>query len=96
MMIPICNGLIQITLESAGFETVQAGTGKQAWNLLEGTKIDLVVLDVMMPEMDGWTLCQHIRENWALPVIMATALGDVSQKVKGFGLGADDYLTQAL
>ncbi len=91
---PYLRELLEVTLQSAGFETVQACTGRKAWDVLAETKVDLVLLDVMMPETDGWTLCEQIRESWSLPIMMVTALGDVSQKVRGFSLGADDYITK--
>jgi two-component system, OmpR family, response regulator len=56
--------------------------------------VDLVVLDVMMPGLDGWTICREIKKRRDVPVIMLTALGGSSQKVKGFELGADDYVVK--
>lgn len=61
---------------------------------MEKVKIDLVILDIMMPNMDGWQLCEEIRGFSDIPILMLTAKGETSQKVKGFSLGADDYLVK--
>lgn len=61
---------------------------------MEKVKIDLAIIDIMMPNMDGWQLCQEIRESSDLPILMLTAKGETAQKVKGFELGADDYLVK--
>lgn len=61
---------------------------------LESFKADLVILDIMMPNMDGWELCREIRKQYDIPLLMLTAKGDTTQKVKGFELGTDDYLVK--
>lgn len=61
---------------------------------LESFKTDIVILDIMMPNMDGWELCQEIRKQYDIPLLMLTAKGDTTQKVKGFELGTDDYLVK--
>lgn len=62
--------------------------------VMEKVKIDLAVIDIMMPNMDGWQLCKELREFSDIPILMLTAKGETTQKVKGFGLGADDYLVK--
>ncbi len=86
--------LIRLILKKEGFEVLEAGDGIDALEKLEKNKIDLVVLDIMMPNMDGWEFCTRIRTFCDLPVLMLTAKGETSQKLKGFKLGADDYLTK--
>ncbi|QHC04612.1 response regulator [Anoxybacillus sp. PDR2] len=86
--------LLKVLLESAGFETYEAADGRQALRLLETVKIDLAILDIMMPVMDGWELCEELRLFADIPILMLTAKGETSQKVRGFELGADDYLVK--
>lgn len=81
-------------LSLEGFEIHEAATGKEALAVLDATKVDLVVLDIMMPEMDGWELCRELRQYDDVPILMLTAKGETAQKVKGFALGADDYLVK--
>ncbi|EPZ38882.1 MULTISPECIES: response regulator transcription factor [Anoxybacillus] len=81
-------------LSLEGFEIHEATTGKEALVVLEEAKVDLVVLDIMMPEMDGWELCRELRQYDDVPILMLTAKGETAQKVKGFELGADDYLVK--
>lgn len=88
--------LIRIILTKEGLSIVEATDGKAALGLLETEKIDLIILDIMMPNMDGWTFCREVRMYYSdnLPILMLTAKGETAQKVKGFNLGADDYLTK--
>jgi two-component system, OmpR family, response regulator len=86
--------LVQLFLNREGFELYEASDGKKALQLMEKVKMDLAIIDVMMPNMDGWELCQELRSFSDLPILMLTAKGETSQKVKGFGLGADDYLVK--
>ncbi len=88
--------LICVILSNEGFSIEDASDGKAALSLLETERIDLVILDIMMPNMDGWTFCQEVRRYYSdtLPILMLTAKGETSQKVKGFNLGADDYLVK--
>ncbi|HCX49269.1 MAG TPA: DNA-binding response regulator, partial [Bacillus sp. (in: Bacteria)] len=72
-----------------------AEDGKEALSIYHSTPVDLVVLDIMMPTMDGWTLCKELRRaNAEIPLLMLTARGETWEKVKGFELGTDDYLTK--
>ncbi|MGG4480540.1 response regulator transcription factor [Paenibacillus illinoisensis] len=87
--------LVCLFLKNDGFTTVEAADGKQALAVYASTPVDLVVLDIMMPIMDGWTLCKELRRaNPDLPLLMLTARGETWEKVKGFELGTDDYLTK--
>lgn len=87
--------LVCLFLHNDGFETVEASDGKEALKVYETTRVDLVVLDIMMPIIDGWTLTKELRRvNSELPILMLTARGETWEKVKGFELGTDDYLTK--
>ncbi len=91
---PHLRQLVVVTLTRAGFGASEAATGRDAWETLNQSVIDLAVIDIMMPDMDGWSLCTRIRDAMNLPIVMLTALGDTSQKIRGLQLGADDYLTK--
>ncbi|WHZ02673.1 response regulator transcription factor [Neobacillus sp. YX16] len=88
--------LIHVILSKEGLSTTEAADGKAALSLLETEKIDLIILDIMMPNMDGWAFCREVRSYYSdtLPILMLTAKGETAQKVKGFGLGADDYMVK--
>jgi DNA-binding response OmpR family regulator len=86
--------LIARNLEFEDYEVETASDGAQALEQIERLAPDLVLLDVMMPKMDGFTVCQRVREFSAVPIIMVTARGQDQDKVKGLDLGADDYLTK--
>jgi len=82
-------------LVSEGYTAIQAANGEEALSLIEEASVDLIVLDVMMPVMDGWSCLREIRrEHKELPVIMLTARGEEQDKLFGFELGVDDYLTK--
>jgi two-component system, OmpR family, response regulator len=86
--------LASVFLRSAGFEIVEACDGQDALARLDKVKVDCFVIDIMMPNMDGWELCRQLREAYDLPILMLTAKGETSQKIKGFQLGTDDYLVK--
>jgi DNA-binding response OmpR family regulator len=86
--------LIARNLQFEGYDVLTASDGKQAFELIEQHAPDLVVLDVMMPKMDGFTVCQRVREFSSVPIIIVTARGQDQDKVRGLDLGADDYLTK--
>lgn len=86
--------LIKIYFEKDGFETVVANNGKQAVELFKSEAPSIVILDVMMPEMDGWQVCREIRRVSNIPIIMLTAKGETFDKVFGLELGADDYMVK--
>ena len=89
----ICE-LLRLYLEKEDFATVIAGDGVRALELYESEKPDLVLLDIMMPRMDGWEVCRRLREKSRVPVIMLTAKGETFDKVLGLELGADDYIVK--
>ena len=86
--------LLRANLEAEGFEVLTAMDGAQALQTFEMELPDLVILDIMMPKMDGFEVCRRIREWSQIPVIMLSARGDVADKVKCLDLGADDYITK--
>ncbi len=86
--------LIEANLETEGYQVLKASTGKEAVEATVANKPDLVLLDVMMPEMDGFQACARIREFSNVPIIMLTARGEEDQRIKGLNLGADDYIVK--
>jgi len=86
--------LVMRNLQLEGYDVLVASDGKQALELIEAHQPDLVLLDVMMPKMDGFTVCQRVREFSSVPVIIVTARGQDQDKVRGLDIGADDYLTK--
>jgi len=91
---PHIRELVGVFLKQEGFDVIEAADGTEALALLETTTADMVILDIMMPRMDGWELCAELREHYDMPLLMLTAKGETSQKVKGFQLGTDDYLVK--
>ena len=85
---------IRFTLKNEGYEVVTGSNGLEAVDLARNERPDLMVLDVMMPEMDGLTACTKIREFSQVPIILLTAKTDDLDKLMGFDVGADDYLTK--
>jgi DNA-binding response OmpR family regulator len=86
--------LVRVFLRNEGFEVIEAVDGIDALSKLDSVKVDLAIIDVMMPNMDGWELCQELKAMSDIPVLMLTAKGETSQKLKGFQLGTDDYLVK--
>lgn len=87
-------GFIRLNLEQDGFEVIEAYNGTEALERLRDSLPDLILLDVMMPDIDGFEVLRTIREVSQVPVIMLTAKGEEDDKVKGLELGADDYVTK--
>jgi two-component system KDP operon response regulator KdpE len=85
---------VRMNLELEGYQVVQAGTGLEALEKVRDDLPDLVVLDVMMPEMDGFETLARLREISTVPVIMLTVKGDEEDRIRGLELGADDYVTK--
>ena len=85
---------LRANLEAEGFEVLAAMDGAEALQTFEMELPDLVILDIMMPRMDGFEVCRRLREWSQIPVIMLSARGDVDDKVKCLDLGADDYITK--
>ena len=88
--------LERFVLEQVGYWVDCAGTGEEALEMLPNTIPSLVLLDVMLPQMDGFTTCQKIRESSEVPIIMVTAMDRDEDKVRGLEMGADDYITKPL
>lgn len=86
--------LLDVYLTNEGYQTVVCGNGNEAWEILQTQRIDLAVLDVMLPDTDGFTLCRRIRTRWLFPIIMLTAKVEETDKINGISLGADDYITK--
>ncbi len=91
---PNIRELAGVFLREEGFNISEAADGVEALKVLQSARVDMVVLDIMMPNMDGWDLCREIKEYYDIPVLMLTAKGETSQKIKGFQLGTDDYLVK--
>ncbi|MFZ5352432.1 MAG: response regulator transcription factor [Bacillota bacterium] len=86
--------LIKIAFKKENLDTYEAVNGKQGLDMFKSMQFDLVILDVMLPEIDGWTVCREIRRNSNTPVILLTARGEEFDKLFGFDLGADDYIVK--
>ncbi len=86
--------LLRLYLAKEGYETILAFDGEEALAVFGEEHPDLVLLDVMMPKLDGWQVCREIRRCSSVPVIMLTAKGETFDKVVGFDLGADDYIVK--
>ena len=86
--------LLDANLRTDGYDIVTASNGLEAIEIFSSQPIDLILLDVMMPELDGFDPCQRIREYSSVPIIMLTAKGDEKDRVRGLDLGADDYLSK--
>lgn len=89
----ICE-LLRLYIEKEGFEVVIANDGRKALEMFEQENPDLIMLDIMLPELDGWQVCREIRKKSQCPIIMLTAKGEVFDKVLGLELGADDYVVK--
>ena len=86
--------LIELYLTTNGYHVYKAYNGKDALKILEKRQISLAILDVMMPDIDGFTLCETIRKQYNFPIIMVTAKVQKMDKITGFTKGADDYITK--
>ena len=86
--------VLALYLEDAGYEVVEAANGVEALQVLETQDIDLCLLDIMMPELDGFQVLKRVRETNDVPVIVVSAKGQDSEKILGLNLGADDYLVK--
>ena len=86
--------LLTYPLEQEGFRVLQAGDGEEALQRFEAEHVDLVVLDLMLPRLDGLEVCRRLRAQSTVPIIMLTARDDELDKVVGLELGADDYITK--
>ena len=86
--------LLKLYLENAGYHVLAAGDGVEAYDLLQHNDVDLALLDIMMPRMNGYELTKKIRENNNIPIIILSAKNQDSDKILGLDLGADDYLAK--
>jgi len=86
--------LARMYLQAEGFTVEVAANGREALDKVRQARPDLLVLDLMMPELDGWEVCRRLRKESDLPIIMLTARGDDVDKIVGLELGADDYMTK--
>lgn len=91
---PHIRELVRVFLQREGFTLYEAADGREALTLLDTTLVDMVILDIMMPRMDGWELARHLRAYYDFPLLMLTAKGETNDKLKGFQLGTDDYLVK--
>lgn len=89
----ICE-LLRLYLEKDGFDTAVANDGEDALKSAEHYSPDLILLDIMLPKLDGWQVCREIRKNSDTPIIMLTAKGETFDKILGLELGADDYISK--
>ena len=86
--------LIDYFLSNEGYDIICASNGSEALKLINSAIFDLAILDIMLPDVSGFTLCKKIRERFQYPVIMLTAKTDAIDKVTGLTIGADDYITK--
>lgn len=91
---PTTSQLLSVYLERAGFKTIAAGSGSEALMLAERHNILLTILDILLPDVDGWEVCRKLRSSSAVPILIVSALGQAHQRLKGFTLGCDDYLAK--
>ena len=86
--------LLRLYLQKDGFEVSHAADGGKAVEMAKEIQPDLVLLDIMLPVMDGWQVCRELRKTMKMPIIMLTAKGDTEDKVSGLEMGADDYIVK--
>lgn len=86
--------ILSTRLSMGGYDVVVAANGEEALQLFDAESPDLVVLDVMMPKLDGYSVCQQLRKQTDVPIIMLTALGEIADRITGLEMGADDYLSK--
>lgn len=91
---PLMLDLLSLYLSPHGYICIKKESALTAIDYLEHKSVDLILLDIMMPEMDGWEACKEIRKNWDTPIIMLTARADKQDIVNGLNLGADDYISK--
>jgi len=91
---PAIADTLQYTLETEGFESICLGSGSEVLNVLENTDVDLLILDVGLPDINGFELCKQVRRRHTLPIIFLTARADEIDRVVGLEIGGDDYVTK--
>lgn len=90
----ILREIVKDYLMDAGFNVMEAGDGNEAIAIYEEEEVHLIILDIMLPDLDGWSVCKRIRKTSNVPIIMLTARADEDDTLLGFELGADDYVTK--
>ncbi|MGG5254373.1 response regulator transcription factor [Neobacillus sp. SM06] len=88
------NEMIHLYLKNKGFRTTAAFTGKEALEKWQKEGAHLIILDIMLPDLNGWEVCKEVRKTSQIPILMLTAKGESEDKLKGFEIGADDYLVK--
>lgn len=91
---PNIRRVLKAGLSAEGFEVTEASDGEEAVRVAEESSPDLMLLDIMMPKMDGFEVCRRVRERSTVPIIMLSALADPADKAKCLNLGADDYMVK--
>lgn len=91
---PLYQRLLQINLETESFDVITASDGEEALDQFTNHKPDLIIMDIMMPKLDGLAACERIRQFSSVPIIMLTAKGEEQDRVKGLNVGADDYVVK--
>ncbi|WP_164670741.1 response regulator transcription factor [Virgibacillus doumboii] len=91
---PHMRELLRFYLQKEGYKTVEGDDGKAALDILETERIQLAIVDIMMPNIDGYELCGEIRSHYDIPVMMVTAKGNLADKEKGYIAGTDDYIVK--
>ncbi|MDP3388145.1 MAG: response regulator transcription factor [Eubacteriales bacterium] len=86
--------MIKIYLQNESYDVLLARNGKETIEILESKPVDLLILDIMMPDMDGMETCYKIRDRWKMPIIFLSAKGEDMDKIMGLSAGADDYITK--
>lgn len=89
---PLYVHLLQVNLEKEGYEVISASNGEEALEIVSNRNPDLVMMDIMLPVLDGITTCERIRQFSNVPIIMVTARGEEQDRVRGLNVGADDYV----
>ena len=85
---------LSLYLSPLGYHCIKQESQREVLKFLKSNTVDLILLDIMMPDMSGLEACQEIRKNWDIPIIMLTALGDKTDIVRGLNIGADDYISK--
>jgi DNA-binding response OmpR family regulator len=91
---PLYQRLLKVNLEQEGYEVATAGNGEEAVEMVSSRKPDLVIMDVMMPKLDGLSATERIRQFSSIPIIVLTARGEEQDRVRGLNMGADDYVVK--
>src|SRR5690625_4451667 len=91
---PHIRELLRFYIQKEGYRSIEAADGQEALVILEEERIQLVIIDIMMPNMDGYQLCEKVRNYYDIPIMMVTAKGELSDKEKAYLSGTDDYVVK--